>query len=80
MAKKKPKKRTAKKIISSSKAKGRKGKMICGKCIFYVPNKDIKGVGACFQVEGRLKENQDAKCKGKFFKPKKSSDNNESTN
>ena len=65
-----PKKvKKTKKSVGKSKPDS-KGKGVCGKCIFYVPNKDIKKIGACFQVTGQVKENQLSKCKGKFFKPR----------
>ncbi len=67
------KKKKAKKSVGKSRKPtlNKSPKMACGQCIFYVPNKDIKEVGACFQVSGQIKEYQEAKCKGKFFKPKK---------
>jgi len=68
MAKKKKSVKTKKSV---KKTGGKKSGQVCGKCIFYVPNKDVKKIGACFQVSGQVKENQPAKCKGKFFKPKK---------
>jgi hypothetical protein len=61
------KNKAAKKVVKTSKAKV-KGK--CGNCIFYVPNKDKKGIGSCFEISRMVKEVQSPKCGGKFFKAK----------
>ncbi len=57
----------AKKTVKKSGKKG-KAKQVCGKCVFYVENKDKKAIGACFQVTGIVREKQSPACKGKFFK------------
>ena len=62
MAKKKVKK------TKVGKTTLKKTKQICGKCVFYVENKDKKAMGSCFQVIGVVKGNQNPACKGKFFK------------
>ena len=68
MVKKKQKKKVKKKVKKTS-VRASKGS-VCGNCIFYVPNKDVDGRGACFQISGEVKEKQSPKCKGKFFKAK----------
>jgi hypothetical protein len=40
----------------------------CGNCIFYVANKDKRGIGNCFEINSEVKLKQSPKCKGKFFK------------
>ncbi|MCX6742088.1 MAG: hypothetical protein NTX24_02855 [Candidatus Pacearchaeota archaeon] len=61
------KNKAAKKVAKTSKVKV-KGK--CGDCIFYVPNKDKKGIGSCFEISKMVKEVQSPACRGKFFKVK----------